>query len=46
MMFLTKDKRYDLIDAFNSNSRYLNDLLNIDTLKGSYKWPFFKHIFF
>ena len=26
---LTKEKRYDLIDAFNSTSRYL-DLLNID----------------
>ena len=25
-------KRYDLIDAFNSNSRYLNDLLNIDNI--------------
>ena len=30
MRFLTKEKRYDLIDAFNSNSRYLDDLLNID----------------
>ena len=27
---LTKEKRYDLIDAFNSTSRYLDDLLNID----------------
>ena len=26
----TKEKRYDMIDAFNSNSRYLDDLLNID----------------
>ena len=26
---LTKEKRYDLIDAFNSTSRYLADLLNI-----------------
>ena len=25
----TKEKRYDLIDAFNSTSRYLDDLLNI-----------------
>ena len=29
----TKEKkRYDLIDAFNSNSRYLDDLLSIDTI--------------
>ena len=30
MKSLTKEKRYDLIDAFNSTSRYLDDLLNID----------------
>ena len=29
MKSLTKEKRYDLIDAFNSTSRYLDDLLNI-----------------
>ena len=29
---LTKEKRYDLIDAFNSTSRYLDDLLNIDNI--------------
>ena len=28
----TKVKRYDLIDAFNSTSRYLDDLLNIDNI--------------
>ena len=28
----TKEKRYDLIDAFNSISRYLDDLLNIDNI--------------
>ena len=28
----TKEKRYDLIDAFNSTSRYLDDLLNIDSI--------------
>ena len=27
-----KEKRYDLIDAFNSTSRYLDDLLNIDNI--------------
>ena len=27
-----KEKRYDLIDAFNSNSRYLDDLINIDNI--------------
>ena len=26
----SQKKRYDLIDAFNSTSRYLDDLLNID----------------
>ena len=29
---LTKEKRYDLIDAFNSTFRYLDDLLNIDNI--------------
>ena len=29
---LTQEKRYDLIDAFNSTSRYLDDLLNIDNI--------------
>ena len=29
---LTKEKRYDLIDAFNATSRYLDDLLNIDNI--------------
>ena len=32
MNSLTKEKRYDLIDAFNSTSRYLDDLLNIDNI--------------
>ena len=32
MKSLTKEKRYDLIDAFNSNSRYLDDLLNTDNI--------------
>ena len=35
---LTKEKRYDLIDAFNSTSRYLDDLLNIDNIH-------FEHMF-
>ena len=26
---LTKEKQYDMIDAFNSTTRYLNDLLNV-----------------
>ena len=30
MRSLTKEKRYDMIDAFNSTSRYLDDLLNKD----------------
>ena len=37
MKSLTKEKRYDLIDAFNSTSRYLDDLLNIDNIH-------FKHV--
>ena len=32
MKSLTKEKRYDLIDAFNSTSRYLEDLLNVDNI--------------
>ena len=32
MESLTKEKRYDMIDAFNSTSRYLVDLLNIDNI--------------
>ena len=27
-----KGKQYDMIDAFNSTSRYLEDLLNIDNI--------------
>ena len=32
MKSLSKEKRYDLIDAFNSTSRYVDDLLNIDNI--------------
>ena len=32
MKYLTKEKRYAIIDAFNSNSIYLDDLLNIDSI--------------
>ena len=32
MKSLAKEKRYDKIDAFNSTSRYLEDLLNIDNI--------------
>ena len=32
MKSLTKEQRYDLIDASNSTSRYLDDLLNIDNI--------------
>ena len=38
MKSLSKYKRYDMIDAFNSTSRYLDDLLNIDTIP-------FEHMF-
>ena len=32
MKYLTKENRYDMIDAFNSTSRYLGDLLNIGNI--------------
>ena len=32
MKSLTKENRYDMIDAFNSTSRYLPNLLNIDNI--------------
>ena len=32
MKSITKEKRYDMIDAFNTTSRYLDDLLNIDNI--------------
>ena len=32
MKSLTKEKMYGMIDVFNSNSRYLDDLLNIDNI--------------
>ena len=30
MLSLSEDNQSDVIEAFNSTSRYLNDLLNID----------------
>ena len=32
MVSLSDDKQADIIDAFNTTSRYLNDILNIDTI--------------
>ena len=32
MKSLTKEKRYEMIDAFNSTSKHLDDLLNIDNI--------------
>ena len=32
MKSLSKEKRYDMIDALDSTSRYLDDLLNIDNI--------------
>ena len=32
MKSLTKEKRYDMIDAFNITSRYLDNPLNIDNI--------------
>ena len=31
-MSLFDDKRADIIDAFNTNSRYLDDILNINNV--------------
>ena len=36
MKSLAKEKRYDLIYAFNSTSRYLDDLFNIDNIHFDY----------
>ena len=30
MMYFADDKQADIIDAFNTTSRYLDDILNID----------------
>ena len=32
MKNLTKEKRYNMTDAFISSSRYIDDLLNIDNI--------------
>ena len=32
MKSLTKEKRYDMIDAFNSTSRYLENQFNVDNI--------------
>ena len=32
MMSLSDDKQADVIDAFNTTSRYLNDILNINNV--------------
>ena len=32
MKSLTKEKRYDMIEAFNTTSRYLDGQLNIDNI--------------
>ena len=42
MMSLSVDKDSEIIEAFNSTSRYLNDLLNIDT---TYFDGMVKHIY-
>ena len=39
MKSLTKENWYDLIDAFNSTSRYLDDLLNIDNIHFEHMVP-------
>ena len=32
MMYLSDDMQADIIDAFNTTSRYLDDILNIDNV--------------
>ena len=32
MMYLSDDKQADVIDAFNTTSRYLDDILNINNV--------------
>ena len=32
MMFLSNDKQADVIDAFNTTFRYLDDILNINNV--------------
>ena len=32
MMSLSDDKQADVIDAFNTTSRYLNDIININNV--------------
>ena len=32
MMYLSDDKQADIIDAFNTTSRYLDDILNINNV--------------
>ena len=32
LMSLSNDKQADIIDAFNTTSRYLDDILNIDNV--------------
>ena len=32
MMSLSDDKQADIVDAFNTTSRYLDDILNINTI--------------
>ena len=32
MMFFSDDKQADVIDAFNTTSRYLDDILNINNV--------------
>ena len=33
MMYFSGDKQADIIDAFNTTSRYLDDILNIDNFE-------------
>ena len=43
MMFLSDDKQADIIDAFKTTSRYLDDILNINNVYSdnmvSHKYP-------
>ena len=39
MMSLSDDKQDDIIDAFNTTSRYLDDISNINNVLGQYGMP-------
>ena len=45
MMSLSGDKQTDIIDAFNTTSRYLDDILNINYVDNVYLDNMVTHIY-